>query len=97
MRGEGGGGCRHHLGFMGQVRHVQKWQLAQKEESADLKSPDLGSSAYTLINYLASLTQIIFFIYSLQLQLMLIGMRVMRPSRKEISSMLFIFIPKELK
>ena len=28
---------------------------------------------------------------------MFIGMRVMRPSIKEISSMLFIFTPKELK
>ena len=40
-------------GFQGmlQVRQVQKWQLAQKEKSAGFKSPDLGSSAYTLINY----------------------------------------------
>ena len=38
-------------GFQGmsQVRQVQKWQLAQKEKSADFKSPDLGNSAYTLI------------------------------------------------
>ena len=36
---------------MGQVRQVQKWQLALKEKSADFKSPDLGSSAYALINY----------------------------------------------
>ena len=36
---------------MNQVRQVQKWQLAQKEKSADFKSPDFGSSAYTLINY----------------------------------------------
>ena len=35
--------------------------------------------------------------FSLQPQLMFIGMRVMRPSRKEISSMLFIFTPEELK
>ena len=34
---------------MGQVRQVQKWQLALKEKSADFKSPDLGSSAYALI------------------------------------------------
>ena len=35
-------------GFQGmsQVRQVQKWQLAQKEKSADFKSPDFGSSAY---------------------------------------------------
>ena len=33
-----------------------------------------------------------YFMFSL---LMFIGMRVMRPSRKEISSMLFIFTPKE--
>ena len=45
-----GGGCRHHLRFMAQVRQVQKWQLAQKEKSPDFKSPDLGSSPYTLIN-----------------------------------------------
>ena len=40
-------------GFQGmsQVRQVQKWQLAQKEKSADFKSPDFGRSAYTLINY----------------------------------------------
>ena len=48
--GEGGGGCRHHLRFMAQVRQVEKWQLAQKEKSPDFKSPDLGSSPYTLIN-----------------------------------------------
>ena len=36
---------------MGQVRQVQKWQLALKEKSADFKSPDLGSSVYALINY----------------------------------------------
>ena len=79
-----------------QVRQVQKWQLAQNGKSADFTSSGLGSSAYTLINYLATLTQIIF-IFSLQPQLTFIGMRVMRPLRKEISSMLFIFTPKELK
>ena len=92
----GGGGCRCYLRFMIQVRQVQKWQLAQNGKSADFTSSGLGSSAYTLINYLATLTQIIF-IFSLQPQLTFIGMRVMRPLRKEISSMLFIFIPKELK
>ena len=52
---EGGrGGTAHILQAfqgMGQVRQVQKWQLALKEKSADFKSPDLGSSAYALINY----------------------------------------------
>ena len=33
----------------------------------------------------------------MQPQLMFIGRRVMRPSRKEISAMLFIFTLKELK
>ena len=48
------GGTAHILQAfqgMGQVRQVQKWQLALKEKSADFKSPDLGSSAYALINY----------------------------------------------
>ena len=81
---------------MGQVRQVQKW-LAQKKKSADFKSSDLGSSAYTLINYPQNLTQIIFYIFFLQPRLIFIGIKVMRPSRKEISSMLFIFTPKELK
>ena len=52
--GVGGGGTAHILQAfqgMGQVRQVQKWQLALKEKSADFKSPDLGSSAYALINY----------------------------------------------
>ena len=52
---EGGeGGTAHILQAfqgMGRVRQVQKWQLALKEKSADFKSPDLGSSAYALINY----------------------------------------------
>ena len=81
---------------MGQVRQVQKW-LAQKKKSADFKSSDLGSSAYTLINYPQNLTEIIFYIFFLQPRLIFIGIKVMRPSRKEISSMLFIFTPKELK
>ena len=53
MRGVGGGAADVIEGFQGpvQVRQVQKWQLAQKEKSADFKSPDFGSSAYTLINY----------------------------------------------
>ena len=54
MKGQGGGGdCTHPLSFsgMGQVRQVQKWSLAQEEKSSDFKSPDLGSFAYTLINY----------------------------------------------
>ena len=95
---EGGGGCWCHLRFsgMGQVRQVQKW-LAQKKKSADFKSSDLGSSAYTLIKYPQNLTEIIFYIFFLQLRLIFIGIKVMRPSRKEISSMLFIFTPKELK
>ena len=38
-----------------------------------------------------------FLFFSLQPQLMFIGIRVMRPLRKEISSMLFIFTPKESK
>ena len=86
-------------GFQGmsQVRQVQKWQLAQKEKSADFKSPDFGSSAYTLINYNRLWHIKLFLFFLLQPQLMFIGMRVMRPSRKEISSMLFIFTPKELK
>ena len=52
--GRGGGGTAHILQAfqgMGRVRQVQKWQLALKEKSADFKSPDLGSSAYALINY----------------------------------------------
>ena len=76
---------------------MQKWQLAQKEKSADFKSPDFGSSAYTLINYNRLWHIKLFLFFLLQPQLMFIGMRVMRPSRKEISSMLFIFTPKELK
>ena len=76
---------------------MQKWQLAQKEKSADFKSPDFGSSAYTLINYNRLWHIKLFLFFLLQLQLMFIGMRVMRPSRKEISSVLFIFTAKELK
>ena len=51
VRGERRGGLQKSLKVsgMGQVRQVQKWQMAQKEKSADFKSPDLGSSAYTLI------------------------------------------------
>ena len=52
--GGGGGGAADVIeGFQGlvQVRQVQKWQLAQKEKSADFKSPNLCSSAYTPINY----------------------------------------------
>ena len=48
------GGTAHILQAfqgMGQVRQVQKWQQALKEKSVDFKSPDLGSSAYALINY----------------------------------------------
>ena len=81
---------------MGQVRQVLKW-LAQKKKSADFKSSDLGSSAYTLINYPQNLTEIIFYIFFLQPRLIFIGIKVMRPSRKEISSLLFNFTPKELK
>ena len=82
---------------MGEVRQVQKWQLAQKEKSEDFKSPDLGSSAFILIKYHHRLGQKLLFIFSLRPQLMFIGMRVMSPSRKEISSMLFTFTQKELK
>ena len=46
-----------------QVRQVQKWQLAQNGKSADFTSSGLGSSAYTLINYPATLTQIIFIFF----------------------------------
>ena len=60
FEGGGRGDCRHHLRFMGQVRQVQKWQLAQKDKSADFKSPDLGSSPYVLINYTATMTKINF-------------------------------------
>ena len=51
--GVGGGAADVIEGFQGlvQVRQVQKWQLAQKEKSADFKSPNLCSSAYTPINY----------------------------------------------
>ena len=50
---------------MGQVRQVQKLQLAQKEKSADFKSPDLDESAYTLINLLQpqTFTQINFYFF----------------------------------
>ena len=48
---------------MGQVRQVQKWPLAQKKNSADFKSSDLGSSAYTLINYPQTLTKPIFYFF----------------------------------
>ena len=83
---------------MGQVRQAQKWKVAKEEKSADFKSPDLGKSAYTLINYNHRLShKLIFIFFSLQPQLMVIGIRVMRPSRKEISPMLFIFTRKELK
>ena len=82
---------------MGQVMQVQKGQLAQKEKSANFKSPDLGSLAYTLTNYQQTLTQITFFLFFLHPQLMFTGIRAMRPLREEISSMLFIFTPKELK
>ena len=54
LKKNGEGGTAHILPAfqgMGQVRQVQKWQLALKEKSADFKSPDLGSSAYALINY----------------------------------------------
>ena len=70
---------------MGQVRQVQKWPLAQKKNSADFKSSDLCSSAYTLINYPQTLTKPIFyFFFFLQPWLIFTGIRVMRPSRKEI-------------
>ena len=84
---------------MGQVMQVQKGKLAQKEKSANFKSPDLGSLAYTLTNYQQTLTQITFclFVFFLRPQLMFTGIRAMRPLREEISSMLFIFTPKELK
>ena len=49
------------------------------------------------INYYHRLWHKLFSIFSLQPQLMFTGMRVMRPSRKEISSMLFTFTQKELK
>ena len=101
VTGRGEGGFAEVIkGFqgMGQVRQVQKLQLAQKEKSADFKSPDLDKSAYTLIiNYNHRLSHKLIFIFSLRSQLMFIGIRVMRPSRKEISSMLFIFTLKELK
>ena len=48
---------------MGQVMQVQKGQLAQKEKSANFKSPDLGSLAYTLTNYQQTLTQITFCLF----------------------------------
>ena len=51
--GRGEGGFAEVIkGFqgMGQVRQVQKLQLAQKEKSADFKSPDFDESAYTLTN-----------------------------------------------
>ena len=48
---------------MGQVRQVQKWPLAQKKNSADFKSSDLCSSAYTLINYPQTLTKPIFYFF----------------------------------
>ena len=54
FREGGGGGAADVIeGFQGmvQVRQVEKWQLAQKEKSADFKSPNLCSSAYTPINY----------------------------------------------
>ena len=99
---EGGGGKAADViwGFqgMGQVMQVQKGQLAQKEKSANFKSPDLGSLAYTLTNYQQTLTQITFCLFFfLHPQLMFTGIRAMRPLREEISSMLFIFTPKELK
>ena len=50
-----------------------------------------------LINYNHRLSHKLIFIFSLRSQLIFIGIRVMRPSRKEISSMLFIFTLKELK
>ena len=48
---------------MGQVMQVQKGKLAQKEKSANFKSPDLGSLAYTLTNYQQTLTQITFCLF----------------------------------
>ena len=52
---------------------------------------------HKLINYNHRLSLKLIFIFSLQPQLMFIGIRVMRPTRKEISPMLFIFTLKELK
>ena len=97
----GRGDCTHHLSFSGDgssLRQVQKWHLAQKETSVNFKSPDLGSSAYKLIiiNYNYRLWHKLCLIFSLQPWLMFIGVRVIRSSRKEISSMLFIFTLKEL-
>ena len=81
---------------MGQVRQVQKWQRAQKEKSADFKSPDLGSSSYTLIKYAVTMTQTNFFLFFAATA------DVYRNEGNEalenfISSMLFIFTLKELK
>ena len=56
LRGEGRKAAEGFQG-MGQVRQLQKGQLAQKETSAHFKSPDLGSSAYTLIKYQQTLTE----------------------------------------
>ena len=80
-----------------QVRQVQKWQLAQKEKSAGFKSPDLGSLLIHLLTTTTDFDINYFFNFFLQPKLIFIGMRVMRPSRKEISSMLFTFTQKELE
>ena len=91
----------HHYSYP--CCHLHHWHHHNYWKSADFKSPDLGSSDYTriIINYDYRLWHLFlnFFriIFYLQPQLMFIEMRVMRPSRKEISSMLFIFTPKELK
>ena len=60
IRGEGVGEKAADVILSSEVRQVQKWQLAQKEKSADFRSTDLGRSAYTLINYQQTLTQINF-------------------------------------
>ena len=58
-KGGGGKGCRHNLRFsLDGSSQMKKWQLAQKE-----KSPDLGSSACTLIIYNYRLWHKLFFIF----------------------------------